>query len=295
MASLVSAESASPPIHAKTRRFDVGRFFAYLLLISGAVIAMVPFLVMISTSLMNVTEANGGAFLPAHLQWDNFASAWREADFSLYFWNSIRITFITVSGELVFSTLAAYAFARMEFPGKNFIFNLLLATLMLPEAITWVPNFITVSWIGRFSPIPWLDNWPALTIPFMASAFGILILRQFFQQVPNELWDSAQLDGAGHIRYLLQVILPLSRAPMITLALFAFIGAWNSLAWPILVTTSTTWRPISYGLQAFLDEENTRINLQMAGSVITSLPILLMYFFTQKQFTEGIARSGLKG
>lgn len=295
MASLASAESTTPPVHPKTRRFDVGRAAAYALLISGAVVAMVPFLVMISTSLMNVTEANGGAFLPARLQWDNFATAWREANFALYFWNSVRITLLSVAGELVFCTLAAYAFARMQFPAKNFIFTLLLTTLMLPEAITWVPNFITVSWIGRFSPIPWLDNWPALTIPFMASAFGILILRQFFQQVPDELWDSAQIDGAGHLRYLLQVILPLSRAPIITLALFAFIGAWNSLAWPILVTTSTTWRPISYGLQAFLDEENTRINLQMAGSVITSLPILLMYFFTQKQFTEGIARSGLKG
>lgn len=295
MASLASAESPPPSAHPKARRFDVGRAAAYLLLISGAVVATVPFLVMISTSLMNVTEANGGAFLPARLQWDNFATAWREANFALYFWNSVRITLLSVAGELVFCTLAAYAFARMQFPAKNFIFTLLLATLMLPEAITWVPNFITVSWIGRFSPIPWLDNWPALTIPFMASAFGILILRQFFQQVPDELWDSAQIDGAGHVRYLLQIILPLSRAPIITLALFAFIGAWNSLAWPILVTTSTTWRPISYGLQAFLDEENTRINLQMAGSVITSLPILLLYFFTQKQFTEGIARSGLKG
>lgn len=295
MASYTAPINPEPDIHPQARRVDVGRIIAYLILISGAVIALVPFLIMISTSLMNLTEANGRTLFPAVAQWQNYTTAWEEANFSLYFWNSVRITLVSVAGELVFCTLAAYAFARMEFPGKNFIFTLLLATLMLPEAVTWVPNFITVSWLGRLSPIPWLDNWPALTVPFMASAFGILILRQFFQQIPDELWDSARIDGAGHVRYLLQIVLPLSRAPLVTLALFAFIGSWNALAWPILVTTSTTWRPISYGLQVFLDEEQTRTHLQMAGSVITSLPIILLYFFTQKQFTEGIARSGLKG
>ncbi len=295
MASTTAPIDSNPNIHPQARRVDVGRIIAYLILISGAIVALVPFLIMISTSLMNLTEANGRTLFPAEAQWQNYATAWEEANFSLYFWNSVRITLVSVAGELVFCTLAAYAFARMEFPGKNFIFTLLLATLMLPEAVTWVPNFITVSWLGRLSPIPWLDNWPALTVPFMASAFGILILRQFFQQIPDELWDSARIDGAGHVRYLLQIVLPLSRAPLVTLALFAFIGSWNALAWPILVTTSTTWRPISYGLQAFLDEEQTRTHLQMAGSVITSLPIILLYFFTQKQFTEGIARSGLKG
>jgi ABC-type glycerol-3-phosphate transport system permease component len=191
--------------------------------------------------------------------------------------------------------LAAYAFARMEFPGKGFLFTLLLATLMLPEAITWVPNFITVSWLGRISPIPWINNWPALTIPSMASVFGIFLLRQFFQQVPNELWDSAQIDGAGHFRYLWSVIAPLSRAPIMTLALFSFIGSWNALAWPILVTTTPDWRPISYGLLAFLDEAGSFFHLQMAGSMITIAPILLIYFFTQKTFIEGIATTGLKG
>ena len=139
--------------------------------------------------------------------------------------NSVKITLITVIGELVFCTLAAYAFARMEFPGKAFLFALLLSTLMLPEAVTWVPNFITVSWLGRIGPIPWINNWPALTIPFMAGAFGIFLLRQFFQQIPNELWDSAQIDGAGHLRYLVRIMLPLSKAPVMTLALFAFIGS----------------------------------------------------------------------
>jgi ABC-type glycerol-3-phosphate transport system permease component len=277
------------------RTFSRGAVLPYLVLLIGAVVALLPFLYTVSVSLMNLTEATGGRFFPSTLQWGNYVQAWNEAQFSRYFMNSVKLTLITVSGELVFCTLAAYAFARMEFPGKGFLFALLLSTLMLPEAVTWVPNFITVSWLGRISPIPWINNWPALTIPFMASAFGIFLLRQFFQQVPNELWDSAQIDGAGHLRYLWTVIVPLSKAPIMTLGLFGFIGSWNSLAWPILVTTTPEWRPISYGLLAFLDEAGSFFHLQMAGSMITIAPILLVYFFTQRTFIEGIATTGLKG
>jgi ABC-type glycerol-3-phosphate transport system permease component len=267
----------------------------YLVLILGAAVAIVPFLYTVSVSLMNLTEANGGAWLPAAPQWRNYIDAWNQANFSLYFWNSVRIAAITVAGEIVFCTLAAYAFARMEFWGKNLLFSLLLATLMLPEAIIWVPNFITVSWLGRVGPIPWINNWPALTIPFMASAFSIFLLRQFFMQVPSELWDSAQIDGAGHLRYLLRVMIPLSKAAIMTLVLFGFIGAWNALAWPILVTTTPDWRPITYGFFAFIDEAGAQFHLQMAGSVIMMTPVIILYFFTQKTFIEGIATSGLKG
>ncbi len=267
----------------------------YLVLILGAAVAIVPFLYTVSVSLMNLTEANGGAWLPANPQWSNYIQAWNQANFSLYFWNSVRIAAITVTGEIIFCTLAAYAFARMEFWGKNLLFALLLATLMLPEAIIWVPNFITVSWLGRVGPIPWINNWPALTIPFMASAFSIFLLRQFFMQVPSDLWDSAQIDGAGHLRYLLRVMIPLSKAAIMTLVLFGFIGAWNALAWPILVTTTPDWRPITYGFFAFIDEAGAQFHLQMAGSVITMTPVIILYFFTQKTFIEGIATSGLKG
>jgi ABC-type glycerol-3-phosphate transport system permease component len=293
--SLSPLKADQPAIHPAARRVDWGRILIYVILILGAIIALIPFLYTVSVSLMNLTEATGGKLIPGELHWENYAEAWGEANFSRYFWNSVRITLLTVAGQLVFSTLAAYAFARMEFPGKNLLFVLLLSTLMLPEAVTWVPNFITVSWLGRVGPIPWINNWPALSIPFMAGAFGIFLLRQFFQQIPEELWDSAQIDGATHVRYLIQVMLPLSRAPLVTLALFTFIGSWNALAWPILVTTTDTWRPISYGLLSFLDEAGAFFHLQMAGSVITILPIILAYFLVQRQFTEGIATTGLKG
>jgi ABC-type glycerol-3-phosphate transport system permease component len=283
------------PRQAAPHRWTTGTLLTYAVLIIGAFFALVPFFYTVSVSLMNQTEAQSGVWLPSTPHWDNYVRAWNDARFSLYFFNSVRITLITMAGEIVFCTMAAYAFARMEFPGKSFLFAALLSTLMLPEAVVWVPNFITVSWLGRVGPIPWINNWPALTIPFMASAFGIFLLRQFFQQIPNELWDSAQIDGAGHVRYLVQVMVPLSKAPLMTLVLFGFIGSWNSLAWPILVTSTPDWRPISYGLLAFLDESGSQFHLQMAGSMITMAPILLVYFFTQKTFIEGIATSGLKG
>ena len=292
MASITS----TPNVESTPKReINWFKILTYAVLISGAVISVFPFLMTISLSLMNLTESTSQTWLPASPQWSNYLEAWDEADFSLFFFNSIKISAITLVGEIVFSIMAAYAFARMEFPGKNLLFGLMLATLTLPQAIMWVPNFLTVSWLGKVTPFQWIDNWPALTIPFMASAFGIFLLRQFFQQIPDELWDSAQIDGAGHLRYLMQIVLPLSKAPLMILALFSFTSSWDSLAWPILVTRTLEWRPISYGLQAFLQEAGSFVNLQMAGATINMIPILIIYFFTQRQFIEAMTRSGLKG
>jgi ABC-type glycerol-3-phosphate transport system permease component len=277
------------------RRIDFGQVLIYAVLTFGAIIAIVPFLWMMSGSLMKLSEAIGRAVLPSVPQWDNYREAWIGANFKDYFMNSVVIAVITISGQLIFCTLAGYAFARIKFPARNFFFALMLTTLMIPEAVTWIPNFITVVWLGRVGPIPWINNWPALTIPFMASAFSIFLLRQFFNQVPGELWDSAQIDGAGHLRFLTQIAIPLAKPALLTVALFTFIGSWNALAWPILVTTTPDWRPISYGLSSFLDEAGAQVHLQMAGSVITILPILVIYLLIQKQFTEGIATTGLKG
>lgn len=276
-------------------RFDLGRVLIYIVLTVGSVIAIVPFFYMVSGSLMNLTEATGRSILPSVPQWGNYTEAWIDAKFKDFFINSVIIAAITVSGQLVFSTLAAYAFARIQFPAKDFLFTLLLSTLMIPEAVVWIPNFITVTWLGRVGPIPWMNNWPALTVPFMASAFSIFLLRQFFIQVPGELWDSAQIDGAGHLRFLSQIAIPLARPALLTVSLFTFIGSWNALAWPILVTTTPDWRPISYGLSSFITEAGAQVHLQMAGAMITILPILIMYLLIQKQFTEGIATTGLKG
>ena len=271
------------------------RIFTYIILIIGAFISLVPFVWMISTSLMNLGEALGTNFFPTEVHFENYVEAWRRADFTEYFVNSTLITLITLSGQLTFSILAAYAFARMKFPGRDLIFSVMLSTIMIPAMVFIIPNFLTVTWLGRIGPIPWINNWPALTIPFMGSIYSIFMLRQFFAQVPDELYDAAQIDGAGHLRFLLQVVLPLSKAPIMVILVLSFIGTWNSLAWPMLVTNTPDWRPISVGLMSFVTEAGQSINLTMAGAFITIIPILVIYFFTQKQFTNSIARSGLKG
>ncbi len=267
----------------------------YIVLILGAAISLAPFFWMISKSLMTLGQSISSDLIPDEFVWANYKAAWQAGNFTEYFVNSIQITLITLVGELVFSILAAYAFARIEFPGRNALFALLLSTLMVPGMVYTIPNLLTVTWLGRVGPIEWINNWPALTIPFMGSVFSIFLLRQFFVQIPNELYDAAQIDGAGHLRFLTQVVVPLSKAPIMVIIIFSFVETWNALAWPLLVTSSPEWTPIAVGFYAFQSEAGQELNHMMAGAFITILPILLMYFFTQKQFTESIARSGLKG
>jgi len=250
---------------------------------------------MISTSLKTIGEALTSRFFPKVLHFENYIEAWDRALFSEYFVNSLIITLITLVGTLLFSTFAAYAFARIQFPGRDLIFGLLLSTMMIPAMVNIIPNFLTVTWLGRIGPIPWTNNWPALTVPFMGSVFNIFLLRQFFAQVPDELYDATRIDGGGHVRFLFQVVLPLSKAPVLVITVLSFIGSWNALAWPLLVTSSPDWRPISVGLLNFVTDAGQEFNLTMAGAFITIIPILIIYFITQKQFTESIARTGLKG
>jgi ABC-type glycerol-3-phosphate transport system permease component len=279
----------------RLRRVEVWPILRGLVLLAGAAVSIVPFLWMMSTSLMSLGEAIGGRLLPTELHFENYVEAWTGAEFSHFLLNSVLITVITLAGEMTFSIMAAYAFARMDFPGRNLIFGFLLSTLMIPGMVTMIPNLLTVTWLGRVGPIPWIDNWPALTIPFMGSVFAIFLLRQFFSQIPDELFDAAKIDGAGHLRILLQLVLPLSMAPVMVIVVLSFIGSWNALAWPLLVTNSDRWLPISVGLYNFVTDEGSKVHLIMAGAFITIVPILALYFLTQKQFTESISRTGLKG
>jgi len=259
-------------------------------------VAFLPFFWMTSTSLMTLGETINRKWLPAAPQFQNYIDAWEQAKFAKYFMNSVIITVTTVVGLVVTSTLAGYAFGRIKFWGRDAIFAILLATMMIPETVTLLPNLLMIR--GAILPLPggsWLNTLQALTVPFMANAFSIFLLKQFFSQVPNELYDAARIDGAGHFRFLMQIVLPISKAPMMTVVLFGFIGAWNAFAWPLLVTTRETWRPLMVGLWTFVTEAGPETHLLMAGAVISLLPILVVYFFTQKQFTEGIATTGLKG
>ncbi|MFN8450847.1 MAG: carbohydrate ABC transporter permease [Anaerolineae bacterium] len=277
-----------------------GKVFTYTVLIFGVALMVFPFLWMLSASLMSLPEITFGKLLPSQLQFDNYREAWIRANFSQFMWNSVRITGITLTGQLLFCIPAAYAFARMRFWGRNVIFTIMLATIMIPEVARFIPNYLSVIWLGRLSDallgVPWVNNWPSLTIPFMATPFTIFLLRQFFMQIPEDLWDAARIDGAGHFRYLRSVVVPLSKAPIMTAVTFGFIGSWNALLWPLLLTQTDEWRPVAVGLTKFVQSDApTALNLQMAAAVMMILPILILYFFTQRQFTEGIAASGLKG
>ncbi|MCY3832997.1 MAG: carbohydrate ABC transporter permease [Chloroflexi bacterium] len=319
-ARLPSFKDKQPP-EGPRKGLSLSRIGIYAVLFAGVLIAIGPFLWMISASFMTISEVNLTRLLPEKLLWENYATALRRANFfdieiatdpqtgvlqslqvSGYIWNSVRITLITVLGSLTVCIPAAYAFARMKFVGRDFLFALFLSTMMIPGIVMLIPHLLTVIWLGRlseslFGPAgAWFNNWPALTIPFFASVFNIFLLRQFFIQIPLDLWEAARIDGAGHPRFLISVVLPLSKAPIMTIVTLGFIGSWNALMWPLLVTINDEWRPIAVGLSNFVTADTPGdLNLQMAASVITVIPILILYFVAQKQFTEGIAQTGIRG
>ena len=287
------AHAARKPVR-EPYEFKLSHLPIYLILTVGALLAITPFFYMVSTSLMTLGETINRQVIPDAPQFVNYTEAWNEAKFSRYFLNSVIITAITIVGLLFTSILAGYAFANIEFPGRDVIFMLILATLMIPGTVLFIPNFLTI----RGETIPWgswMNTLPALTVPFMAKAFAIFLLRQFFRGIPRELWDAARIDGAGHLRFLTAVVVPMSKPVILTVTLLTFIDAWNEFIWPLLVTTNATWRPLGVGLWTFVSEAGPETQLLMAGAVITIIPVLIVYFITQKSFTEGIATSGLKG
>jgi multiple sugar transport system permease protein len=270
----------------------VGRRGAlYLVLFAGAAFAAFPFVWMLLTSLKGRTEAlaNPPTLLPKVWHWDNYVKAWQAAPFARYFFNTFLVCAVVVLGVVVISTLSAYAFAKLEFYGRNVLFVLFLSTLMIPFETIIIPNFIIIKHLHL------LNSYGALIVPWLATVFSVFLLRQYFNQLPQDLFDSAQLDGAGHLRIIWSIVVPLSRGPLAAVMLFAFLGSWNSLLWPLIVTNSQSIRPIQLGLTVFVNADANDPQLLMAASAFTIAPIVLLYFFAQRQFMEGFASSGLKG
>jgi ABC-type glycerol-3-phosphate transport system permease component len=203
--------------------------------------------------------------------------------------NTIWVSAITVPAVLVFSVLAAYAFAQLDFYGKNLLFVLLLSTMMIPREAVLIPNYIIVAGVLR-----WYDTFMALTIPFMASVFNIFLLRQFFMGIPKDYFDAARLDGAGHLGYLRHVVIPMSQSSLAVATLFTFLGTWNSFQWPLIIVDEAH-QMIQVGMSGFSGEGGTDVQLIMAGATFSVLPVVLLYFATQKTFIESVATSGLKG
>ena len=271
-------------------------FFPYLILFLVLVLSIYPLLYMISTSLMTVGEASNQYLFPKKLMFENYLEVWNSNNFQKYTINSIVISFIIVSGVLFTSIPAAYAFAKIKFPFKNVIFYLLLLSLMIPEIITLLPHLLIIR--GDIFPLPfgpsWMNTLQGLTVPFFGNVFLIFLLRQYFKKIPNELWDAARMDGASHLFFLRKVVIPMSMPIIVTIALFAFILAWNSFAWPLLILTKEDWFPVTVSIYSFIREVGANYNLLMAASLISIFPVLLLYFFTQRLFLESISNFGLK-
>jgi len=287
-------------VQAAKARPRLGLVLIYVFLIAGAVVALFPFIWMILTSLKTQTEVARGTLWPEQFRWFNYVEAWSEAEWGPYFdhhgqWipgyflNTLFIAVCTVLANLVTNILAAYSFARIRFPGKEVIFFAFLATMMIPGEVTIIPNYLTVSKWG------WVNTYQGLIVPWTASVFYIFLLRQFFLGIPNELFDAALMDGCGHLRFLIQIVLPLSKSVLVTVVLLAFIGSWNSFMWPLIVARDVAKYPIQVGLRSFITEMGNEVQLMMAAAAFVIAPVLILYFLTQKQFTQGIATTGLKG
>ncbi len=266
------------------------RLILYVLLFAGSAIMLLPFFWMVTTSFKESSEVMRmpPQWFPKDWQWENYIKAWNVAPFGRYFFNSFFVSIVTTIGEVITTVMAAYAFAKMRFFGKSFLFALLLGTLMIPGEMLLIPNYVT---LYKFH---WLDRYQALIIPWLASVFGIFLLRQFFRSIPDELQDAARIDGCSRFRFLWQVMVPLSKPAIMTVALLKFLGSWNAFLWVLIVTNSENMRTVPVGLTMFSSEVGTAYEQLMAASVLAIIPILILFFFTQKQFIQGVARTGIK-
>lgn len=282
-------------------------FLIYAILVLGAFMALAPFVWMILMSVKDYGDVISMRLWPwppfgnSSPQWGNYAQAIEyigvdlETGWPLFFRqfvNTALVTAVVVFGVTATSVMAAYAFAMLNFPGKSLLFILVLASLMIPDDLTLIPRAVMM----YRNYLNWFNSYLALTVPFLASAFGIFLIRQFFKQEPLDLFEAARIDGAGHIRYMIQVLIPLARPAILTVALFHFIWTWNEFKWAQLVTAQPNMRLISVGLQNFLQAEGgPQTQLAMAVATMVVAPIVVLYFFTQRYFTEGITTTGLKG
>ena len=255
-----------------------------------AIPMVVPFLYMVSTSLMDEFEAlrSPPALLPAHVQWGNYPAALTALPFGRFFLNTAIFAGCVVVGQVATSATAAYAFARLRFPGRDRLFLAYLAVLMVPAIVLLIPRFLFINALG------WVDSYAGLISTELVSVWGIFLLRQFFQTIPRDLEDAARLDGAGEWAIFWRVVLPLSRPALATLAVFAFVDQWKNFLWPLIATRSTEMGVVEVGLAAFHGLYYANWPYQMAAAVTAVVPLLLVFFAAQRYFMRGIQLTGLK-
>jgi multiple sugar transport system permease protein len=262
----------------------------HFILILGAVAMVVPFLWMILTSLKTYAESIQvpPVIFPEELQWGNYMEIFTLLPFFKFMLNTFIVTILRTAGQLFLCSLAAYAFARISFPGKNILFVLALSVLMVPGQVFLLPQYLIIVKLN------WLNTLQAVVVPGLFSAFGIFLLRQFFMGIPKELEEAARLDGCNHFQIYWRIMLPLAKPGIIALGIFTILWSWNELMWPMIVNGSQDAMTLSVGLASLQGQYSTNYPIMMAGSFLAVLPMLVLFMFLQKQFIEGVALSGGK-
>lgn len=265
-------------------------YFNHTMLSIGAIVMMIPFLWMVSTSLKSFGESMQvpPVIIPKEWHFDNFLKVFESVNFLKYYINTIIVTTGRTLAQLFLCSLAAFAFARMKFPFKNTIFIAILTVLMVPPQVILIPNYAIMSRLG------WLDTFYALIVPGIFSAFGVFLLRQFFMGIPKELDEAATIDGCSWWGIYWKVILPISTPALIALGIFTALASWNDFLWPLVMTNSENMRVLSIGIASFQGEYSTNYPLLMAGALLSTIPMVIMFIFLQKYLIAGIALGGVR-
>lgn len=277
----------------KSTRTAALKALSSVIIVAGGIVLLVPLIWMVSTSLKTNAEAFifPPRWIPKHILWSNYPKALTTIDFFLYLRNTVWITFVTLVGTVVSSSLVAFGFARLKARARDFLFIVLLSTMMLPYQVTLVPVYL------MFKALGWVNTFLPLIVPpfFGGGAFSVFLLRQFFSTLPAELDDAAKIDGCGLFSIYSRILLPLSRPALATVAIFTFFGTWNDFMGPLIYLSRNSMYTIALGLQFYVSAHGVvQWNLMMAATFVSVLPLLIVFFLAQKTFVRGVALTGLK-
>ncbi len=288
-------QSLDTGLHAGQNRriVTLERFFVWTLLVVGSLAMLLPFLWLVSTSLKEQRQifVYPPQWIPNPIRWQNYPEALTSLPFARYTLNTLLITSLTMIGVLLTSSLCAYGFARLRFPGRDLIFMVLLSTLMLPYAVIMIPQYIMFKYLG------WIDTYLPLVVPFWfgGGIFNIFLLRQFFRTIPADLTEAARIDGASELRIYWQIILPLAGPALAVVAIFTFINSWNDFLGPLIYLSSQSKYTMALGLASFKGLYATQWHYLMAASTVMVIPIIVLFFLAQRYFVQGIVMTGTKG
>jgi len=261
----------------------------YTLLSISAIILFLPIIFAFLMSFMTSQDVMVGKMIPTEWTFDNYIKAFERLPLLQFLLNSFIISLFIMIGQLVLSSLAAYAFVFLEFKGRDAIFYLFIATMMIPFEASIIPNFQTIRGLNL------IDTYPGLALPFLATAFGTFLLRQTFKQIPKELREASEIAGMGHFKFYLTVVVPIAKTSLVTLGIYGFLSAWNMYLWPLLSTTNDTVRTVQIGLKQLQSQETVnQMGVVMAGAMIVAIPTLIILFLGQKKLQKGLAEGAIK-